>query len=123
VEALKAKGYDREGESRQLPESDVSFGLLTALGYREPDHSQVLGASEGGCLVVDALISESCKMARTSPQKLIHGSFGECKTYNKKDVLRNLLFPFILSHLVSFGHRTEGWVVTREAAGYFRYPI
>lgn len=69
MEALKAKGYDREGRGQTIAGIRTSLsGSLQLMGTESLITVKFSELQKEAALVVDALISESCKMAGTSPQ-------------------------------------------------------
>lgn len=69
MEALTAKGYDREGRVQAIAGIRTSLsGSLQLMGTESLITVKFSELQKEAALVVDALISESCKMARTSPR-------------------------------------------------------
>ena len=69
VEALKARGYDREG--RVQTDVGVRTSLCGSLQLLGTEHLITVKFSElqkEAAFVVDALVNESCKVARASPE-------------------------------------------------------
>lgn len=69
MEALKARGYDREG--RVQTDVGVRMSLCGSLQLLGTEHLITVKFSElqkEAASVVDALVNESCKVARTSPE-------------------------------------------------------